>query len=101
MVETRKVTIIQADNMVGVDHEFYSVDCSDLPTYFHAIQWYGDKGKGEIEYDVDAKDRKLPNTPIVDFTPYTVYVDRWAAVKAEVEAERAKALAEAQEAENG
>lgn len=72
-------TIVKADNLVYVDQEPKPVDCSSLPSYFHAIQWSGDANPpwGEIEYEADDQGKKLPNTRFSDFTPYQQYVDAW------------------------
>ena len=99
-----KVTIVQNDNVVYVDGVAYPVDCSSLPTYFRAIQWNG--VSGEIEFDVDAKGRQLPNLKITDFSPYQYLVEMWeaskaAALKAQVEeAALVRKLAEEREAQN-
>ena len=82
-MESRRVTIIRADGAVYVDGVARPVDCSALPTYFHAIQWYpaGPPAPyGEIEYGTDAQGRKLPNTRFSDLAPYAVYVQAWDAL---------------------
>lgn len=73
----RRITIITSDGVVGVDSIFYKVDLSALPTYFWAIQWYPDKGFGEIEYNEDGNGRKLPNTKFTDMAPYQQFVTLW------------------------
>lgn len=88
-----RVTILKDDSTVSIDGERHAVDCTDLPVDFHALQWYGALG-GEVEYRMttcahcNARSKK-PNQTVSDFTPYTVYVDRWKAAKAAAEAEKA------------
>lgn len=64
---------------VLVDGASRPVDCSALPSYFHALQWYGDSNPpyGEIEYAADDQGKKMPNTRFSDFTPYQYLVDAW------------------------
>lgn len=78
----QRVTITPSDNLVYVDNEAREVDCSTLPTFLHAIQWYGDRSPayGEIEWNEDAQGRKLPNMRFTDFTPYQYLADAWALV---------------------
>jgi hypothetical protein len=74
-----RVTVIRADNVVYIDGVAeHDVDCSDLPDYFHALQWYGDADPpyGEIEYATDASGRKLPNTRFHDVGAYQFLVNR-------------------------
>lgn len=84
------VTIVKADNAVGVDYEFLTVDCSALPANFHALQWDGPEsgigGEGEVEWNGKPKPA---NTEIVDLGEYQAYVDVWRAEKARIEAEAA------------
>lgn len=69
-----RVTIVKDDNRVGINGLFYRVDCSDLPSNFHAFQWYGDDGYGEEEW----KGYPKPVNTIIDsLSKYQVYVDRW------------------------
>jgi hypothetical protein len=77
-------TIVRDSNTVFVDQEPRGVDCSALPNYFHALQWYGDaepEPYGEIEYMADATGKRMPNTRFSDFAPYQSYVDAWYAVE--------------------
>lgn len=92
-----KYTINAEDGLVYVDGRALRVDCSDLPDYFHAIQWDGEKG--HIEYAADAQGRRLPNTHISSFAPYMYLVDRWTKQKNEKDAEAAAAK-EKRDAEN-
>lgn len=72
------VTIIRADNAVGIDGEFLTIDCSLLHADFHALQWDGPEsgggGEGEIERNGNPKP---PNEVIVDLGGYYVYVEAW------------------------
>lgn len=68
------VSIIREDDVVVVDGDPQEIDCGDLPTYFHAIQWDG--VKGHIEFSKDDKGRKLPNVAIVEFVPFQYLVER-------------------------
>jgi hypothetical protein len=54
-----RVSIIRDNATVTVDGVCYAVDVSELPSYFHAIQWDG--SKGHIEFGLDAEGRHLPN----------------------------------------
>lgn len=75
-----KFTIIKEDNMVGIDGVFYTVDCSQLPEDFWAVQWTGPNdgvgGKGHIEF---AGDPRPMNQDITDlgnlFDYYALWVD--------------------------
>ena len=72
------VTIVKADNAVGVDYDFLTIDCSLLPANFHALQWGGPEngvgGEGEIERNGKPKP---PNEEITDLGGYYVYVEAW------------------------
>lgn len=89
-----RITIVKDDDVVGIDGEFYTVDCSSLPADFHALQWDG--GWGDIEYKADpiTGDRR-PNFRIVDETPYLHLVEAWKFSKvfeaAQIEAEQMEA----------
>lgn len=77
-----RVTITRDDKQVYVDGVAREIAlCEQLPSYFHAIQWYGDRSPayGEIEYAADAQGRKMPNTRFSDFSPYQAYVNAWEA----------------------
>lgn len=88
------VTIIRADNAVGIDGQFLTVDCSALPSDFHALQWDGPEdgvgGEGEVER---IGKPKPANTEIADLGDYQAYVDAWRTEKARIEAEAAALLA--------
>lgn len=100
-----RLTIIKSDNVVGVDGEFLTVDCSALPVNFHALQWEGPEngvgGEGEAEWSGDPKPA---NTAVVDLGEYYSCVEAWRAEKARIEAEaaeRAAALANAVSSQSG
>lgn len=75
-----RLTIVKEDNMVGVDGEFYVVDCSSLPANFHALQWYGneDEPYGEVEWNGRPKP---PNTFIDNLNDYQNIIDAWNVAK--------------------
>lgn len=73
-----RLTIIKPDNCVGIDGEFYTVDCSGLPDNFHALQWDGDVSVGEIEWSGRPKPQ---NTVIEELCQYSAYIDAWSAAK--------------------
>jgi hypothetical protein len=88
-----RVTIIKDDNTVGVDGEFYTVDCSTLPADFHALQWQ--TVRGEVEYRMTRCEHcsarsKKGNVDITDMAPYQPYVDAWHVAKTAADAEKAK-----------
>lgn len=79
------VTIVRDDNVVIVDREAHTVDCSSLPADFHALQWDGQRG--EIEYRALRCEHcgvrsKKGNEIISDLSQYQLYVDAWHAAKA-------------------
>lgn len=94
-----RLTIIKADNAVGIDGEFLTVDCSALPANFHALQWVGPEsgigGDGEAEWTGKPKPA---NTEVADLGEYYAYAEAWRAEKARIEAEQAAQLAAAQAA---
>ena len=76
------VTIVKSDNQVSIDGQPQEVDCSQLPRYLHAIQWYDDHG--EIEFITDPDGHRMPNIKIVDFTPFQFLIDAYNRKKDEV-----------------
>jgi hypothetical protein len=80
-----KYTITPDSNAVFVDKVAHTVDCSSLPGFIHAIQWYGE-GKpqpyGEIEFAADDYGKRFPNLKFTDFGPFQYLVDAWHAVPA-------------------
>jgi hypothetical protein len=87
------LTIIKADNTVGIDGEFLPVNCSALPLNFHALQWVGPEngigGEGEAEW---IGKPKPPNTEVINLGGYYAYVEAWRIKKA-IEDARAAASA--------
>jgi hypothetical protein len=83
-----RLTIIKADNTVVVDGIAAEVDCSEIPIFVHAIQWDGDRGRGEIEFIKDTDGIKHPNMPITDISHYGVMVDRWRIRRLEMDHEQ-------------
>lgn len=91
-----RATIIKDDNAVNVNGKRHTVDCTDLPADFHALQWDG--ASGEVEYRVTRCDhcsarQKKGNALISDLSPYQKYLDAWhtadiAAEKASTDAAR-------------
>ena len=81
------LTIIKADNAVGIDGKFLTVNCSALPADFHALQWTGPEsgvgGDGEAEWNGNPKPE---NTQVTDLSEYYAYVEAWYAEKARIEA---------------
>jgi hypothetical protein len=71
-------TIIKIDNSVGVDGVFYTIDCSELPENFWALQWTGPTtgigGAGEVEFTGYPKP---PNEPITDLGGFYAYYEAW------------------------
>lgn len=80
----KRLTIIKDDNTVGIDGLFFEIDCSDLPSNFHALQWYEDNNQGEVEWKGTPKPQ---NTLITDLIEYQKYVDSWNTIKTSMESE--------------
>lgn len=76
----KRLTIVKEDNMVGIDGEFYLVDCSSLPANFHALQWYGEVEEpyAEVEWNGHPKP---PNTEIDNVDEYQFLIDAWNVAK--------------------
>jgi hypothetical protein len=74
-----RITIIQADNHVGIDGDFREVDLSSLDPQIHAIQFSLLKGFGEIEWDENTDGTRPPNQRITDLSPYQWAIDLWLA----------------------
>jgi len=73
-------TITPDSNAVYVDRVAKTVDCSSLPAFIHAIQWYGERlpePYGEIEFNPDATGKRFPNLRFVDFDPFQYLVTAW------------------------
>lgn len=102
MAKQSKISVVPDDKAVYVDGKSMQVDCSDLPTFIHAIQWDGKNG--HIEFKSDGSGRRMPNITFTDFTPYQFLVDRWNRANDEIvqktkveEEERKKQVKEIQE----
>lgn len=96
-----RVTIIKDDNAVNVDGTRRTVNLSDLPADFHALQWDG--ADGEVEYRVTRCEHcsartKKGNVLISDLSPYQKYTYAWLVEDARVKAEEAAARAAAEKA---
>lgn len=75
-----RLTIIKSDNAVILNGERHTVDCSNLPTDFHALQW--NDTEGEIEYNMTRCEHcgarsKKGNALISDLVLYQPYIDGW------------------------
>lgn len=75
-----RISVIRSDNVVVIDGEAHTVDCSSLPENVHAIQWYG----GYVEFvDADPHDGKRdPSERIDNLAPYQHLIEAWKAAKA-------------------
>jgi len=55
-------TIIPSDSVTVIDGAVaQEVDMTGIPADVHAIQWYGLRGQGTIEYEIDPLTGELPN----------------------------------------
>lgn len=86
-----RLVIVKDDNLVIVDGEGYTVDCSVLPVDFHALQWDGIGG--EIEFRALSCTHcgvrsKKPNAPVVDIALYADIIAGWQTAKTVAEAAR-------------
>ena len=72
------LTIVKPDNQVGVDGVFYTIDCSELPANFWALQWDGPtdgiNGFGEAEWTGSPKP---PNTEVVNLDGFYPFYEAW------------------------
>jgi hypothetical protein len=65
-------TIVPSDGVVVIDGIVYTgVDMTGIPVHVHAIQWYGLRSQGVIEYKVDPETGVLPAQG--SFTDPTTY----------------------------
>ena len=74
---TMKITIIPADNLVGVDGEFRTVNLRSLVGTIHAVHFDTMLGKGEVESYMGGKAPVEGN--ITDFSSYQPCLDAWIA----------------------
>lgn len=72
-----RVTIIVDDNVVLVEGQPETVDCSALiPLSIHAVQWYS--GFGEVEYSTDIQTgNREQNLKFTDISPFQPLIDKW------------------------
>jgi hypothetical protein len=78
----KRMTIVKIDNKVSINGLPFEIDCSDLPSNFHAFQWYGDEGYGEEEWNGFPK----PQNTQADISKYQTYVELWNEKKVEYDA---------------
>ena len=73
------ITITPKTNLVYVDGYSKNIDCSQVASFFHAINWYGNANPpyGEIEFVRDVNNKPTPNLRIVDFSPFQYLKDAW------------------------
>lgn len=83
----RKFTVA-CDGNVYVDGEGHTVDVSELPSFFHALQWDEKMGLGHVEYKEDEQGRRMPNHVIHDVSGYLYLLERWQVEKDRKERER-------------
>lgn len=69
-----RIVIIKADNVVGMDDRFYSVDCSKLPSNFHALEFFTDTNTGEVQWTGKPRPQ---NTLINSIQEYQSYLLEW------------------------
>ena len=74
-----RVTINRVDGHVLVDGQVRDVECASLPAYVSVIQWDDDAAAGWIEFINDGHGVFLPNSRIVDFSPYAYLIEAWEA----------------------
>lgn len=68
-------TIIPPDNNVFLDGKSaFNVSMEGIPANVHAIQWYGLRGEGIVEYQIDPLTGELP--PPESFTDPDTYIDQ-------------------------
>lgn len=76
-----KITVIQADGIVGVDRVFREVDLNQLDPIIHAIQFDFSTNKGHVEYDILPDGKKPANEDLNSFSDYQWIVDLWEAAE--------------------
>lgn len=74
-----RLTIIRPDNMVYIDGEAISIDCSTLPADVHAVQWSDDAGKGWIEFEQEPFGSPKLNEEIFSRSAYASLISAWEA----------------------
>lgn len=74
-----RVTIIKDGGLVVVDgFAIRGLDTSSLPSDFHALQWYGDKGEAEF---IDSDSGAMRNESETSLDAYQACLDAWTAAK--------------------
>lgn len=75
-----RLTIIRPSNQVYINGDCIESDTYDmslLPEDVRVIQWFGDKGRGHIEFYPDENDVLPHNQPIDDITNLQPFIDEW------------------------
>lgn len=91
---TKRVTIVPDDGLIFVDNAAINgIDLSPfIDSTIHAVQWYGDRGWGEVEFKENPDGSRRGNQRITDFTPFEillqVHADETAARLADPEREK-------------
>jgi hypothetical protein len=89
-----RATIIVVDNIVLLDGQPQTVDCSELITDgVHAVQWYGAQGETEFATTFDNVSmtyNRKPNELFTDFTPYQKYIAAWEVARLDAIAKQAE-----------
>ena len=98
-----KIVIVKEDNRVIVDGASRTVNCSSLPSDFHALHWDG--VTGEVEYSAVrcphcGSASKKANATVTEITAYQPYVVMWGVENARVKAAEAQAAQEKEAAAN-
>lgn len=87
-----RFTIIKDDNAAYVGGVAFFVDCSALPSEFHALQWYDTYG--EVEFKT-IEGVRAQNEIITDISPYQSFIDSCNVKKSAFDAAVAAAVAAA------
>lgn len=74
-----RVTIIQADSVVGIDGDFREVDLSPLNPQIRAIQFSVVNARGEIEWNAAPDGSRPPNQTITSISDFQWAIDLWTA----------------------
>jgi hypothetical protein len=72
-----RFSLIADDRAAYLDGACKEIDVSDLSPSVHAVQWYGDRVWGEIEYKEDKDGNRRPNERFTDVALIQVYIDRY------------------------
>lgn len=71
-----KISIVNADSLVGIDGVFRSVDLTEIDETIHAVQFDTALSKGRIWFKAETDKGQAD---VTDIAPYQVYIDRWTA----------------------